>query len=56
MEFRGSSGLDVKAEFDDVPILHDVFLAFNAQLSVFARSGLAAARNEIVIMDDFRGQ
>src|SRR5687768_12361976 len=45
----------VEAELDHVAVLHDVFLAFDPQLADFLRAVLGAGGNEVVVVDDFRG-
>src|SRR5262245_25780937 len=40
--------LDGEPEVDDVPVAHDVVLAFQAQLPRLAAPGLAAQLNEVV--------
>src|SRR5690606_4888147 len=45
--------LDVEQEMQDVAILDDVILAFLAQPARFARAGLAAVGDEVLVGDGF---
>src|SRR5258708_10715091 len=42
-----------EAEVDDVAVLHDVFLAFEADFAVVAAGGHRTARDERIVADDF---
>src|SRR5260221_1465739 len=42
-----------EAEVDDVAVLHDVFLAFEADFAMVAARGHRTARDERIVADDF---
>src|SRR5438093_4526284 len=42
------------AEIDHVAVLDDVFLAFQPELAVIAARGKRAARQQVLVADDFR--
>ena len=46
---------NVEAEFNDIAILHDVFLAFDAEFGLFLRFGHGTAGNQILVRNDLGG-
>ena len=46
--------LHIESEFDHIPVLHDIILAFDAQLACFTRFGEGTKPDEIVVLSYFR--
>src|SRR5438477_2863954 len=47
--------LDIEAERNHVAVAHGIIFAFNPQLAGFARLGEGTVRDQIVVMNCFRG-
>lgn len=53
LNFRIQDKLDIKAKMDDIPVLDDVILAFQAQPAFLLSHGQRTGVDQIVIMDNF---
>src|SRR5438552_8429532 len=43
-----------KPEVDDIAVVNDIFLAFEAELAVLAARGHGSSRDQVIVADDFR--